>query len=104
MQSGAASRTSPLRCRPRRSRRESRLPFRPDGALRPALGSVCGVIERRSVCVDGNRISFVECGPADGPVVLLVHGLMSDSGTWTEDLEPLAAHGIRAIAIDLLGH
>jgi pimeloyl-ACP methyl ester carboxylesterase len=68
------------------------------------LGSVCGVIERRSVCVDGNRISYVECGPADGPVVLLVHGLMSDSGTWTEDLEPLAARGIRAVAIDLLGH
>ena len=54
--------------------------------------------------VDGNRISYVECGPADGPVVLLVHGLMSDSGTWTEDLEPLAGYGIRAIAIDLLGH
>jgi pimeloyl-ACP methyl ester carboxylesterase len=62
------------------------------------------VFERRSVTVDGNRISYVECGPVDGPVVLLVHGLMSDSGTWTDDLEPFDAHGIRGIAIDLLGH
>ncbi|HEY2297449.1 MAG TPA: alpha/beta fold hydrolase [Jatrophihabitans sp.] len=62
------------------------------------------MFERRSVTVDGNRISYVECGPVDGPVVLLVHGLMSDSGTWTDDLDPLAVHGIRAIAIDLLGH
>jgi pimeloyl-ACP methyl ester carboxylesterase len=59
---------------------------------------------RRSCSVDGYRISYQECGPADGPAVLLVHGLLSDSCTWTDDLEPLAARGLRAIAVDLLGH
>ncbi len=62
------------------------------------------MIERRDVVVDGNRVSYLECGAADAPPVLLVHGLMSDSGTWAEVLEPLAAHGLRAIAVDLLGH
>lgn len=52
----------------------------------------------------GDRISYLECGPADGPVVLLVHGMLADSGTWSADLEPLAARGLHAIAIDLLGH
>jgi pimeloyl-ACP methyl ester carboxylesterase len=62
------------------------------------------VIERRCVEVDGNRLSYLEAGSAGDPVVLLVHGLMSDSGTWVEVLEPLAERGLRAIAIDLLGH
>jgi pimeloyl-ACP methyl ester carboxylesterase len=62
------------------------------------------VISRRCVVVDGNRISYLECGSPGDPAVLLVHGLMSDSGTWAEVLEPLAARGLRAIAIDLLGH
>jgi pimeloyl-ACP methyl ester carboxylesterase len=61
-------------------------------------------VRRESVVVDGHRIAYLECGDADAPAVLLVHGLLSDSGTWAEDLEPLAARGIRAIAIDLLGH
>jgi pimeloyl-ACP methyl ester carboxylesterase len=61
-------------------------------------------VQRRSVLVDGNRISYVEAGASDAPAVLLVHGLLSDSGTWTADLEPLAGLGVHAIAIDLLGH
>lgn len=62
------------------------------------------MIERRYVEVDGNRISYLEAGSPGAPAVLLVHGLMSDSGTWAEVVEPLAARGLRAIAIDLLGH
>jgi pimeloyl-ACP methyl ester carboxylesterase len=62
------------------------------------------VLQRRSASVAGNRISYLECGPASAPAVLLVHGLLSDSGTWAETLEPLAARGLRAIALDLLGH
>jgi pimeloyl-ACP methyl ester carboxylesterase len=61
-------------------------------------------IQRRCVAVDGNCISYLECGPPDAPPVILVHGLMSDSGTWADVLEPLGAHGLRAIAVDLLGH
>lgn len=61
-------------------------------------------VQRRAVVVDGDTISFVEAGPADGPVLLLIHGLFSDSGTWLDVLHPLAEQGVRAIAIDLLGH
>lgn len=61
-------------------------------------------VQRRYVVVDGNRVAYLECGAPDAPPVLLVHGLMSDSGTWREVLEPLAALGLRAIAVDLLGH
>lgn len=61
-------------------------------------------VTRRSVVVDGNRISYLECGEPDAPAVLLVHGLLSDSETWLEDLPPLARGGVRAIAVDLLGH
>lgn len=61
-------------------------------------------VERRHVEVGGNRISYLEAGSVGDPAVLLVHGLMSDSGTWAEVLEPLAERGLRAIAIDLLGH
>jgi pimeloyl-ACP methyl ester carboxylesterase len=62
------------------------------------------VIERRCTLADGSRIAYVECGPSAAPAVLLVHGLLSDSGTWSEVVEPLAARGLRVIAVDLLGH
>ncbi len=54
--------------------------------------------------VDGHRLSYLEAGPSDGPVVLLVHGLLSDSTTWDPVIAPLAAHGLRVIALDLIGH
>lgn len=59
---------------------------------------------RRSVRVDGNRMSYLDYGPREAPAVVLVHGLLSDSGTWADDLAPLAERGLRAIAVDLLGH
>lgn len=61
-------------------------------------------VVRRCVDVDRNRISYLECGPADGPVVLLVHGLLSDATTWERVLAPLGERGLRSIALDLLGH
>ena len=35
---------------------------------------------------------------------MLLHGLMSDSSTWDPAIGPLAEHGLRVIAPDLLGH
>ncbi len=49
-------------------------------------------------------MSYLEAGPSDGPVVLLLHGLVSDSSTWEVALPALAELGLRAIALDLLGH
>jgi pimeloyl-ACP methyl ester carboxylesterase len=59
---------------------------------------------RREIRLDGRRLAYLEAGPSDGPVVVLVHGLLSTSGTWGRVLEPLASHGVRVIALDLVGH
>jgi len=42
-----------------------------------------------------------ETGPADGPVVLFVHGTGAWSETWRESMSVLAEGGFRAVAIDL---
>lgn len=61
-------------------------------------------VVRRTARVAGYTVSYAECGPADGPPVVLVHGLASDSDTWDQAIPTLAAHGLRVIALDLLGH
>lgn len=58
----------------------------------------------RTVHAGGHDIAYLEAGPADGPVVVLLHGLASDSFTWDRAIEPLAAHGLRVLALDLIGH
>ncbi|WAL65444.1 haloalkane dehalogenase [Amycolatopsis cynarae] len=49
------------------------------------------------------RIGYVEAGPADGPVVLLLHGEPSWSFLYRKVLPVLADAGLRAIAPDLVG-
>lgn len=61
-------------------------------------------MDTKSITVDGHRLAYRQAGPPDGHVVLLLHGLASDSQTWDRVLEPLAEHGLRAIALDLVGH
>jgi pimeloyl-ACP methyl ester carboxylesterase len=60
----------------------------------------------RSKCANalGQRIAYQEAGPASGPVVVLLHGLASDSDTWDRAIAPLAECGLRVIAVDLIGH
>jgi pimeloyl-ACP methyl ester carboxylesterase len=59
---------------------------------------------RHSIRHGDRRLSYQQAGPSDGPVVLLLHGLVSDSTTWQPTIAPLAARGLRVIALDLLGH
>ncbi|MEO6885253.1 MAG: alpha/beta hydrolase [Jatrophihabitantaceae bacterium] len=59
---------------------------------------------RRTVTVGGYQLSYQLAGPADGPVIVLIHGLASDSDTWDRAIVPLAEHGLRVLAVDLLGH
>jgi pimeloyl-ACP methyl ester carboxylesterase len=61
-------------------------------------------VARRDVLAGGHVLAYQEAGPPDGPVVVLLHGLASDSETWDRALVALAARGVRAIALDLLGH
>jgi len=49
------------------------------------------------------RMALVEDGPADGPVVLLLHGEPSWSFLYRTMIPVLAAAGFRAIAPDLIG-
>jgi pimeloyl-ACP methyl ester carboxylesterase len=60
--------------------------------------------KRRTVLAGGHVLAYQEAGPADGSVVVLLHGLASDSDTWDRALAPLASHGLRVLALDLLGH
>jgi pimeloyl-ACP methyl ester carboxylesterase len=72
--------------------------------VRRPVPSLDVVVQRRTVIAEGHRLSYQEAGPADGPVVVLIHGLASDSDTWDRALVPLAERGVRVIAVDLLGH
>jgi haloalkane dehalogenase len=49
------------------------------------------------------RMAYVEAGPADGPVVLLLHGEPSWSFLYRRMLPVLGDAGLRAIAPDLVG-
>src|ERR1700712_2447279 len=64
-----------------------------EGALMPALSEV--------VSLHGHELRYLAAG--SGPAILFVHGLMSSSGTWSNQIERLGA-GHRVIAPDLFGH
>ncbi len=59
------------------------------------------------IAADGTRLHVIERGPADGDVVLAVHGFASSAeGNWiTAGWEhPLTDAGYRLVAFDLRGH
>ncbi len=49
-------------------------------------------------------LAYREAGPADGPVVLLVHGYPESSYMWRHALDALQVAGWRGIAPDLAGY
>ena len=53
--------------------------------------------------VDGLRMHYVDEGPRDGPVVLLLHGEPSWSYLYRTMIPPLRGAGMRVIAPDLIG-
>jgi pimeloyl-ACP methyl ester carboxylesterase len=64
--------------------------------------TVTAAVRYQSVQVDGVKVFYREAGPADGPVLLLLHGFPS-SGHMFRDLIPLLAGRFRLIAPDLPG-
>jgi len=59
--------------------------------------------EANYVDIDGMRVHYVDEGPRDGDVVLLLHGEPSWSYLYRHMIPPLRAAGLRAIAPDLIG-
>ena len=53
--------------------------------------------------VDGLRMHYVDEGPADGQVILLLHGEPSWSYLYRHMIPPLAQAGLRVVAPDLVG-
>ena len=49
------------------------------------------------------RVAYVDAGPADGPVALLLHGEPSWSFLYRHVIEVLTSRGIRCVAPDLVG-
>ena len=58
----------------------------------------------REVSAGGLRFHLAEAGPADGPLVLLLHGFPEFWWSWRHQLTALAAAGFRAVAPDLRGY
>ena len=54
---------------------------------------------------DGGRLrmAYVDAGPADGPVALLLHGEPTWSFLYRHVVEELVAAGVRAVVPDLVG-
>jgi epoxide hydrolase 4 len=61
-------------------------------------------ITPRSISLPGLRMQVLEAGPAEGPLVLLLHGFPELSESWREVLPRLARAGFRAVAPDLRGY
>lgn len=58
----------------------------------------------RFTVVDGFRVHYYVLGPADGPAVVLVHGLGGRAEDWAKLAPQLARAGYRVFLPDLLGY
>jgi pimeloyl-ACP methyl ester carboxylesterase len=55
----------------------------------------------RFVATRDTEVYVQEAGRADGPVIVLIHGVGAWSETWRGTMAPLAAAGYRVVALDL---
>jgi len=62
-----------------------------------------GVTHHRIPSHDGGELHVVEKGPADGPPLLLLHGITLQARVWGYQLRDLSDHW-RVLAVDLRGH
>lgn len=63
-----------------------------------------GVTARRIEGVNGLSVQLLEAGPADGPLVLLLHGFPELAFSWRHQLPALAAAGFHVVAPDQRGY
>lgn len=63
-----------------------------------------GPWRHRNVTAGGLRFHVTECGPSDGPLVLLLHGFPEFWWSWRHQLVALGKAGFHAVAPDLRGY
>lgn len=69
----------------------------------PSTAAETAAQSTRTVEFDGARIRVVEQGPADAPVLLLLHGFTMSLESWDDWAERLSSDD-RVVRYDLLGH
>ena len=72
-------------------------------AVEESVVLVEGPWTHRDVTASGLRFHVAECGPADGPLVLLLHGFPEFWWGFRHQLAELGAAGFHAVAPDLRG-
>ena len=95
--------------------------MRPPRLISAALAALLassGLVSAEEACtsVDGPRcsvalttgitMSYIEVGPADGPAVVLIHGLTDNVRSWSTTMDSLHAinPALHIMAVDLRGH
>jgi epoxide hydrolase 4 len=61
-------------------------------------------LENFYIHTNGIRLHTVQCGPDDGPVVILLHGFPEFWYGWRKQIEPLSKAGFRLIIPDQRGY
>ena len=61
-------------------------------------------ITEHTVKTDRHTTSYLESGPADGPLVIFVHGWPELAISWRHQLPCMASLGFRAVAPDMRGY
>ena len=61
-------------------------------------------IQQLELDVNGMSLPTLLCGPADGPVVLMLHGFPDHPGSFTPLLQALGEAGFRAVAPTARGY
>jgi pimeloyl-ACP methyl ester carboxylesterase len=59
--------------------------------------------KKSAVLENGQTLAYIESGPAQGPVVVLIHGYTDSARDW-QPLEPYLKAKFRLIIVDLRGH
>ncbi|MDB5511297.1 MAG: alpha/beta hydrolase [Enterovirga sp.] len=62
------------------------------------------MLSERFLEIDGIRLYVIEAGPADGPLLILLHGFPEFSYGWRHQIGPLAQAGFRVVVPDQRGY
>ena len=63
-----------------------------------------GNVEKKKVKVKDCTIAYLESGPQDGPIAILVHGIPASAELWRGVMEIISDHGWHCYAPDMPGY